>query len=130
MKFIKYLLLFSLVSFAFSNCKKNEMSRSFLGKSFAQAELKSALDNNVEQNLIDNKKLIVRNSLTAIAIAEPILFGLNDRENIEKQKPYEIFLIDNHWILSGTLPTNKDGGTFLIIIDARNSKVIKITHGK
>ena len=52
------------------------------------------------------------------------------KENIEKQKPYEIFLIDNHWILSGTLPTNKDGGTFLIIIDARNSKVIKITHGK
>ena len=93
-------------------------------------ELKYALSNQVQHNLIDDKRLIIKDSLTAIAVSETILFELYSKKSIENQKPYEIFLIDNHWIISGTLPTNKDGGTFLIIIDARNSRVIKITHGK
>ncbi|WP_318641455.1 NTF2 fold immunity protein [Flavobacterium ardleyense] len=96
----------------------------------ATMELKYALSNQVQHNLIDDKRLIIKDSLTAIAVAETMLFELYSKKSIEKQKPYEIFLIDNHWIINGTLPTNKDGGTFLIIIDARNSKVIKITHGK
>ena len=52
------------------------------------------------------------------------------KENIESQKPYEHYLIKNYWIIAGTLKKDIVGGTFLIIIDARNSKILKITHGK
>ena len=48
----------------------------------------------------------------------------------DSQKPYETHLIENHWVISGTLQKGMKGGTFLIIIDARNSKVLKISHGK
>ena len=63
-------------------------------------------------------------------MAEYILFNIYGKDNIENQKPYETHLIENHWVISGTLQKGMKGGTFLIIIDARNSKVLKISHGK
>ncbi|MBI4945999.1 MAG: hypothetical protein HY840_06320 [Bacteroidetes bacterium] len=38
--------------------------------------------------------------------------------------------MDNYWVISGTMKELHPGGTFLIIIDARDCRVIKITHGK
>lgn len=83
-----------------------------------------------QHNVIDNKNLTIKDSLTAINTAEAILYGTYGKENIIKQRPYEIHFIDSCWVLSGTLPKNSLGGTFLIVLDARNSKIIKIIHGK
>ena len=101
-----------------------------MGKSYAEKELKLALSKEAQHNVIDNKSPLIKESSTAINIAEPILFSIYGKKNIESEKPYETYLIDNYWIIAGTLPKGMDGGTFLIIIDARNSKVLKITHGK
>lgn len=99
------------------------------GKLYAQQELKAALNDN-PHNVIDNKTIVIKDSLTAIAVAEPILFGIYGKDKITKQKPYGVYFIDNYWIISGTLPTGYVGGTFLIIIDSKDSKIIRVTHGK
>ena len=100
------------------------------GKSYAEQELKSALADKSQHNVIDSKTIIIKDSETAISIAEPILFSIYGKDNITKQQPYENYFIDNYWVISGTLPKKYLGGTFLIIIDARDCKIVRITHGK
>jgi hypothetical protein len=124
---MKYIIII-LLTFSINACSQN--NRSALGKNHAENELKSALSKESQHNVIDNKSVLIKDSLTAINVAEPILFSIYGKENIESQKPYETHLINNYWVIGGTLPENMKGGTFLIIIDARNSKVLKVTHGK
>jgi len=124
---MKYFFL-SFLLLAISSCAQNK--RLVLGKENAKEELKIALSKKPQHNVVNNKTIIIKDSVTAIKIAEPILFNIYGKQNIEKQKPYEIYLLENYWVISGTLPENYLGGTFLIIIDARNSQIIKITHGK
>ncbi len=124
---MKYIIIF-LLTFSINACSQN--NRSVLGKSHAEKELKIALSKESQHNVIDNKSLLIKDSLTAIKVAEPILFSIYGKENIESEKPYETYLINNYWVIAGTLPEDSLGGTFLIIIDARNSKVLKVTHGK
>ena len=124
---MKYLLL-CFLAFTITGCSQN--NRTILGKNYAEKELKEVLTNNANHNIVDNKELIIKDSLTATNVAESILFKIYGKNNIESQKPYETYLIEKYWVISGTLPKGYDGGTFLIIIDARNSQVLKITHGK
>ncbi len=124
--------IFTLIIFccitAYGQSKK--AGHSILGKKHAETELKLALSGKEQHNVVNSETIVIKDSLTAIAIAEPILFGVYGQSNIVKQKPYEIYHISNYWVLSGTLPKDMCGGTFLIIINDRNSQVIKITHGK
>ena len=101
-----------------------------LGKSYAEKELQSALTDKSQHNVINAKTVIIKDSVTAINVAEPILFSIYGKDNITKQRPYEIYFIDNYWLIGGTLPKESKGGTFLIIIDSRDCRIIKITHGK
>lgn len=89
-----------------------------------------ALSKEPQHNVVDYKTVIIKDTISAVKIAETILFDIYGKQNIEKQKPYEIYFLDQYWIISGTLPENYKGGTFLIIIDSRNSKILKITYGK
>lgn len=86
-------------------------------------------DQNIH-NVIDGKKEIIKDNKTAVTIAEKILFDIYGEENIKDQRPYEIYKFGKYWTISGTLPRNSLGGTFLIILDATDSKVHRITHGK
>lgn len=127
----KIIIYFStLFILPFSACAQTKGDRIILGKSYAQQELKSSLVDKKQHNVIDYKSLIIKDSLTAINTAEPILFSIYGKNNIIKQKPYETYLIDNYWIITGMLPKDYMGGTFLIIINAFDGKIIKITHGK
>jgi hypothetical protein len=104
--------------------------RLILGRAYAEQELKSALADTSLHNVVHPGENIIKDSTTAIAVAEPILFGIYGKSNITEQRPYEVYHIDHYWVLTGTLPQGWDGGTFLIIINDRNSEVIRITHGK
>lgn len=124
---MKYLFVIFL-AFTINSCAQNK--RIVLGEKYAKEELDAVLTNKSGHNVVDQKELIVKDSNTAIKIAEAILFGIYGKANIEEQKPYEKYLIKNYWVISGTLPEGSKGGTFLIIIDAKNAQVLKITHGK
>ncbi len=130
MKNIKAIYLLTLLTSTLTACGQTKGDRTILGKSYAEQELKSALTDKTQHNVIDNRNIIIKDSLTATNIAEPILFGIYGKDNITKQRPYEIYFIDNYWLITGTLPSGWKGGTFLIIIDSRDSKVVRITHGK
>jgi NTF2 fold immunity protein len=127
---IKVIYFFTLFTFTLTACGQTKGDRTILGKSYADKELKSALTDKSQHNVIDNKTVIIKDSVTALNVAEPILFSIYGKDNITKQRPYEIYLIDNYWVIGGTLPKEYLGGTFLIIIDSRDCKIIRITHRK
>ncbi|MEZ5014954.1 MAG: NTF2 fold immunity protein [Chitinophagales bacterium] len=83
-----------------------------------------------QSNVADGKTMIITDSVTAVQIAEPVLFSIYGKDNITLQQPYEIYLIDHYWVISGTLPEEKVGGVFLFILDANDGKIMRITHGK
>ncbi len=128
MRILKYFIAVAIV-FAIA-CTPFQGKKKIFGKSYAEEQLKLTLSDTLSQNLVNNGSLIIKDSTTAIKVSEPILFDIYGRKNIIKQRPYEVYLIGNYWVLSGTLLEGYDGGTFLMIIDARNSKIMKISHGK
>ena len=126
----QYYIIFIFVSICILAYGQSEVENLKLDKKYAEKELELALSAKKQHNVLDFKEVIVKDSLMATTIAETILFGIYGETNIVKQKPYKIYHIKNYWVLCGTLPKNMLGGTFLIIIDDRNSQVIKITHEK
>lgn len=99
------------------------------GEANARAALKQALSDTTMHNVVVTD-LLLKNKEAAIKVAEPLLFSVYGKNNIKEQRPYEIYLIDNYWVISGSLREGRVGGTFLIIIDGTNSKIIRLTHGK
>lgn len=91
---------------------------------------KTYLDNVIkgnEPNIINDID-IVENKQVAIDIAEIILFNFYGEDEILDEKPYEIYLINEIWVIFGTLPKNYLGGTFKICINKKNGQVISICH--
>jgi hypothetical protein len=100
--------------------------RSVVGEQYAKREIRQTLKSREKlshDTLINNKE-------TAIAFAEPLLFKFYGKDNIISERPYELYLIDGYWFISGTLPKGQDGVVFEIIINSRNGQVIKLIHGK
>lgn len=126
---MKRIIAFCLVLLFLSACGQDKSNKSVLGRSNAERELEQALTNHPQHNVVDGTA-IIKNRSTAVHVAEPILFGIYGKDNILDQRPYDVHLVKHHWIISGTLPEGYHGGTFLIIIDSRNAKVVKLTHGK
>jgi hypothetical protein len=115
-----YLILFLLISY--------KPSHKVLGIEVAKQELSQALNDELEKPMFVRHP--IRDKKNAVGVAEPILFKIYGENKIADEKPYEIYLIDGYWVLMGTLPKNMLGGTFLIILSAKEGKVIKLIHGK
>ena len=117
-----------LLALSFSSCAQGK-KHSRLGLEVAKEELQEALKKPPESaSPIMQQPL--PDSIAAVRFAEPILFRTYGKKPIVDERPYEIYLIDKYWVLMGTLPENWDGGTFTIILDSRDSRVIELTHGK
>jgi hypothetical protein len=130
MKLLKNLYFLAILTVSVSACGQPKPDRQILGRKIAEQELKATLSDKSLHNVVDNKAIIIKDSLTAINIVEQILFGVYGKDQIRKQLPYETYFIDNYWVISGTIPKDYDGGTFLIILDSRDCEVLRITHGK
>ena len=126
---LNYICFITFFAFAAVSCSQTS-KRVVLGKEVSEKELKEALSNQTQHNVVDNNRLLLSDEKTAVSVAEPILFNIYGESSIKKQQPYESYLVDNHWVIKGTLPEGYAGGTFLIILDARNAQILKITHGK
>lgn len=133
--FLKIILSLSFFTFAFSYSKAQKEQTETINNSqvfkenndlkHAESELKNALINN---EILPDK--VIPDSQTAVDVAEIVLFNIYGKENIIQQRPYNLNLIDDYYIIEGTLPKNTLGGTFLIIINSKDGKIIKLTHGK
>ncbi|WP_439696554.1 NTF2 fold immunity protein [Mucilaginibacter sp. AW1-7] len=94
---------------------------------FWRTEIKKAVTNKKNQRVVD---MIIPDSATAVAVAEPILFKVYGKDEILGEKPYKVDAVDGYWVLTGTLPKGYFGGTFVIIMAAKDGRVIKLTHYK
>lgn len=90
--------------------------------------LEYALKNNSDRT--EMKFKLIPKKENAINYAEIILFELYGKENIEAEKPYKINLINDYWIITGTLPKEMIGGVFEMVFDSWNGKVLLLEHGK
>jgi hypothetical protein len=123
--FLKIIFNLLFVLFIFSCTKNPEIFKENNDLKHAESELKNALINN---EILPDK--VIPDSQTAVDVAENFLFNIYGKENIIQQRPYNLNLIDDYYIIEGTLPKNTLGGTFLIIINSKDGKIIKLTHGK
>ena len=96
MNFIKSILTLSILTIYLTACGQNKSDRLVLGKKYAEQEIKSALSDTTKHNVLNSKTIIIKDSLTATTIAEAVLFGIYGKANITKQKPYEIYHVDNY----------------------------------
>lgn len=116
--------------FVISQISCNNITHRKLGIEVAKEELERALADTTKLVILEKNELLIKEENTAISVAEPILFEIYGKSKIEDEKPYEAYLINNYWVIRGTLNRFSLGGTFSIIIDARNSKVLEIIHYK
>ena len=119
-----------LIFFVILQISCNQVLHNKLGIENARKELESALNDTTKITILDKNELLIKEEKTAIKVAEPILFEIYGKSKIENEKPYEAYLINNYWVINGTINRFSFGGGFSIIIDARNSKVINVIHYK
>lgn len=115
----------TLLSLLLADCYTTS-NRIYVGEASAKTQLENALANpKVVMHLSK-----VKDKQHLIDIIEPVLFSIYGEENILKQKPYEIYFLNDYWIAMGTLPESSLGGTFRIIVKGSTGEVIEITHSK
>jgi NTF2 fold immunity protein len=124
----KIIFIITLYYFAnpSSSAAQNFDGRMVLGEKVAKLEIENSLK--VSQKPFYDT--LITDNETAIAVAEPILFKIYGKDNIISERPYEIYLLDGYWFISGTLPNGFKGGTFEIIMNSKNGQVIKLIHEK
>ena len=101
----KYLSLLMFFALSLTACgqidseKTNQHERIILGRAYAEKELKTARTDQTLHNVIDTNTIIIKDKETAQQVIEPILYSVYGKNNIESQKPFESYLIDNHWVI-------------------------------
>lgn len=53
-----------------------------------------------------------------------------EKKILNHKKPYQINLINDYWIITGTLHKKMIGGVFEMVFDSWNGKVLILQHGK
>ena len=117
----------SLTNDTFVSCKKDSISWVLGDSKFNKKEIERYL-NDPSANLLKGH-VLVNNQQDLIIIAETILFKIYGKQHIIDERPYEINLLGDYWIMEGTLHSEK-GGTFCIVIDRKTCEVKGISHGK
>lgn len=125
---MKYLLAFIILLPLFASAQRLTKADS---ESYRQI-IKWALTDKTNYGFLINNAITDKE--TAVAVAEPILFSVYGKDQIIGERPYSVALIDGYWILGGTLPQPPGelvmGGTFLIVLSAKNGRVIRLIHTK
>jgi len=123
MKYFVFSILILILS-----CNKEVTNPSFEKIKLSDKEILKEI-NDCKLFEIDKEKEI-NDEVSAISVAEPILFSSYGKENILKQRPYKIGKVQNYWVIYGDLPKPQIGGVFEIIINSKTGRIVKVTHGE
>ncbi len=72
----------------------------------------------------------VPDEATAVRVAEAILIPIYSQTKVEGERPFTAKLTGNVWTVTGHLPAGVDGGVAEVRIDKRDSRILRVTHGK
>lgn len=72
----------------------------------------------------------VPDSITAIRIAEAVLFPIYGADHVRSQRPFGAKLHEGVWTVWGYLPPNHLGGVAEVQIAKGDARILKLTHGK
>lgn len=123
MKYFVFSILILILS-----CNKEVTNPSFEKIKLSDKEILKEI-NDCKLFEIDKEKEI-NDEVSAISVAEPILFSSYGKENILKQRPYRIGKVQNYWVIYGSHPKPQIGGVFEIIINSKTGRIVKVTHGE
>ena len=74
---------------------------------------------------------VIEDAENAANVGIAILSSIYGKENIERQKPFKVVLInDLFWSVKGSLPPYAVGGTAFILIQKKDGRVLNYFHGK
>ena len=88
--------------------------------------INKAISSEKRENFPDT---LLKTQEAAIKHGEPFLFKAFGESQVLSEKPYIVTLNAGSWSIKGMLKKRK-GGTFLIIMDSVDGRIIKLTHGK
>lgn len=124
---IRNIIVLILIITPLVSLGQNFKNRNTVGEDSARRAVKTALANDADRSSSDT---LIKNSESAVSIAETILVNLYGKAIINSEKPFECYLVDGYWYLRGTLPKNYTGGVFEMIMSAKDGRVVKLVHGK
>jgi hypothetical protein len=101
-------------------------------RKFMRKPVKEELDGFIKDstNNLLRGEILINNEKELIQIVEPILFKIYGKNKIIQERPYDVYLFGDYWMLTGTLPEGMKGGTFSIGINRKTCEVVGISHGK
>lgn len=133
MKKLWFLAALSLINFSCSEKGNSNRPEFNSVKVFTENKNLRSAKKELENAKINDEfspEKVIPDAKTAVEISESILFPIYGKDNIIKQRPYDINFIDGYYIINGTSPKVQIGGNFIIIINSKDGKVIKLTHGE
>ncbi|MEX0997681.1 MAG: NTF2 fold immunity protein [Flavobacteriaceae bacterium] len=129
---LRYLfLLILLLPFTQEVVAQKNFVSSQIGKQLAEYELNQTILKEKVGNVVNTKFNLLKNSQTAIAVAEPILFATYGEKTIVDQRPYEVHQVQDYWVILGKNAREAVGsekGYFLIILNKFDSRVFRLDY--
>jgi hypothetical protein len=83
-----------------------------------------------ERHSFQPKGGFVPDKITAIRIAEAILGAIFGEEKIKNERPFTAILNNGVWLVEGTPPGGRLGGSATIELSQRDGRVLRVSHGK
>ena len=66
----------------------------------------------------------------AIAIAEAVLIPIYGEERIRNQRPLVAQIVDDVWMIRGTLPRDHLGGVAELELERSDGRILRVSHGQ
>lgn len=76
------------------------------------------------------KEGFVPNQSAAIAIAVAVWVPIYGEQTISRQRPYIARLVDDTWIVEGSLTQGIAGGVARVEIAKKDGRILRVTHGR
>jgi len=124
--FIKFYVLAICLTLSIEGHSQNRPKTPPTDNDIARRILKSAFTDTF--NVIQPNRIILKDKYKVMLFAEQILFDIYGKSTIISERPYKIYFINSYWVMWGQGPGG-DGGTFEIVIDSRNCRIVRISHG-
>ena len=119
-----YLILMFLIIPLFGHAQE----RIELGYEWATSYKEKYVGGSVAESI--RKNGLVPDKETAIKIAVSNWTPIYGKEQIEFESPYFAYLVDDYWVVTGSLPTGYKGGTAKAIISKFTGEIVHVTHYK